>query len=117
MPAEGAVERAPDIYLNNFCLSYNDRPLFHNLNWSLPSKQWTCLLGQSGIGKSSLLRFLAGLSAENSKTAGTLTLTKQIAYLGQNDALLPWLSAFDNAVLSARLRSYSPREENIIKER
>jgi len=109
--------RSFDVYLKNLCLWYDEHLLFHNLNWSLPSQQWTCLLGQSGIGKSTLLRLITGLSAKNSKLQGTVLITKPLAYLGQNDALLPWLTVFDNACLSARLGSYSKTEKRMIKKR
>lgn len=105
------------ICVQNLCLWHGDLPLFHNLTWSLTPGKWTCLLGQSGIGKSSLLRLIAGLLAEDSKMEGTVSRQKQIAYLGQNDALLPWLSVFDNASLSARIGPYTAKEKETIKQR
>ncbi len=57
----------------------------------------TCLLGRSGVGKTSLLRHLAGL------LPGT-TPAAPVAYMAQRDLLLPWLSVLDNVLLGYRLR-------------
>lgn len=107
-----------NINVENLCLWHGDRPVFNQLNWALTPRQWTCLLGQSGVGKSSLLRLIAGLLPENSRIQGKIQAPlKQLAYLGQNDALLPWLSVFDNAAFSARIGPYSAAEKRIIRER
>ena len=42
-------------------LAYGKKIIFNQLSLSLNKKKWTALLGPSGIGKSSLLRLLAGL--------------------------------------------------------
>jgi putative hydroxymethylpyrimidine transport system ATP-binding protein len=57
----------------------------------------TCLPGRSGVGKTSLLRHLAGL------LPGT-TPAAPVAYMAQRDLLLPWLSVLDNVLLGYRLR-------------
>lgn len=75
----------------------------------LPGGQWTCLLGRSGVGKSTLLRLILGL-----RTGGHFTgafqatdgaaLDGRISYMAQSDLLLPWLSVLDNVCVGARLR-------------
>jgi putative hydroxymethylpyrimidine transport system ATP-binding protein len=109
--------QAQAICVQNLHLWHGDLPVFDNLTWSLKTGQWTCLLGQSGIGKSSLLRLIAGLLSEDSKIEGKLTRQEKIAYLGQNDALLPWLSVYENAALSARISPYSAAEKKALKQR
>ncbi|MDE3121307.1 MAG: ABC transporter ATP-binding protein [Paracoccaceae bacterium] len=64
---------------------------------------WTCLIGPSGAGKSTLLRLLAGLPAAV-RFDGRVTAPDRIAYLAQEDLLLPRLSALANVTLGARLR-------------
>ena len=78
----------------------------------LPAGRWTCLLGASGVGKSTLLRRLAGL-CDAIAPLGRLAappegLEGRVAMMAQDDLLLPWLSAADNALLGARLRGARP---------
>lgn len=68
-----------------------------NLSLDFPGGRTTCLLGRSGVGKTSLLRHLAGL-LPGSEAAGP------VAYMAQRDLLLPWLSVLDNVLLGYRLR-------------
>lgn len=92
-------------------LSYGGERLFHDLDFTLPAGQWTCLLGPSGVGKSSLLRLIAGLEPLQQgavRCSDGQPLAGRLAWMGQRDNLLPWLSALDNVMLGARLRGQSP---------
>jgi len=90
-------------------LVYGGHPLFDGVAVTLAGGQWTCLLGPSGIGKSSLLRLILGLEAGNG-AGGTVTcsdgrpLSGRVAYMAQRDLLFPWLSVLDNVTLGCRLR-------------
>lgn len=68
-----------------------------DLSLDFPGGRTTCLLGRSGVGKTSLLRHLAGL-LPGSQAAGP------VAYMAQRDLLLPWLSVLENVLLGYRLR-------------
>jgi NitT/TauT family transport system ATP-binding protein len=57
------------------------------------------VVGPSGCGKSTLLELVCGLSAAD---AGTVS-SPPAALMPQRDALLPWLSALDNAALALRV--------------
>ena len=57
------------------------------------------VVGPSGCGKSTLLELVCGLQAPD---AGTVRAPRA-ALMPQRDALLPWLSALDNAALAMRL--------------
>jgi putative hydroxymethylpyrimidine transport system ATP-binding protein len=82
-------------------------PVLAGLDLTLAGGRWTCLLGASGSGKTTLLRSLAGLVRGE---AGSLTcddglpLAGRVAWMAQQDLLLPWLSAVDNVLLGRRLR-------------
>ncbi|MEM7022607.1 MAG: ABC transporter ATP-binding protein [Pseudomonadota bacterium] len=96
-----------DITVERASIAYGGAPLFRDLDFRLQGGQWTCLLGPSGVGKSTLLRLIAGLAQPD---AGTVMcndhqpLAGRLAWMGQRDDLLPWLSVRDNVTLGARLR-------------
>jgi putative hydroxymethylpyrimidine transport system ATP-binding protein len=81
---------------------------------TLPAGQWTCLLGPSGVGKTSLLRLIAGLTSDAKvknpiQTSDNRPLTGRLAYMAQQDLLLPWYSVLDNVLIGARLRGEKKR--------
>jgi putative hydroxymethylpyrimidine transport system ATP-binding protein len=113
-PADNPLPTAAflGVKLRGAHLSYAGTTLFAGLELDLEGGCFTCLLGPSGVGKSSLLRLLAGLAdavtiAELSGSDG-LPLTGRIAYMAQQDLLLPWLTVLDNVTLGSRLRGEKP---------
>jgi putative hydroxymethylpyrimidine transport system ATP-binding protein len=89
-------------------LTFDGAAVFDGLDFVLEGGRWTCLLGPSGVGKTTLLRLIAGLAALEPPTEVTAEdghpLTGRVAYMAQQDLLLPWLSALDNVLVGARLR-------------
>tara|TARA_Y100001970_G_scaffold124859_1_gene154589 strand:- start:33703 stop:34452 length:750 start_codon:yes stop_codon:yes gene_type:complete len=98
----------------NAKVAFGDTVLFDNLNLSLFKNNITCLLGSSGVGKTSLLRLIAGLIPQDQATK-TSGIKGRIAFMGQQDFLLPWLSIMNNVLLGARLRKESPETEKAMK--
>lgn len=98
----------PNIIIHNAKLRYGEQLLFDGLNLELTKGQWTCLLGPSGVGKSTLLRLLAGLTAIGERDELLADIRGcscgDIAYMAQQDGLLPWLTVRDNILIGARLR-------------
>jgi putative hydroxymethylpyrimidine transport system ATP-binding protein len=76
----------------------------------LPGGSWTCLLGPSGVGKTSLLRLIAGLEQGARVTADGKGLQGQVALMAQQDLLLPWLNVRNNVLLGHRLRGASRQD-------
>lgn len=93
--------------------SHKDQVLFDDLSLKLEPGQWTCLLGPSGVGKTTLLRLLANLETGGT-FSGTIETDDQtpihdrIAYMGQSDLLAPWLNVRDNVMIGSRLRGEVP---------
>lgn len=103
-----------EITITNGSLRYhstkNDQQnnaVIENLNLTIAANKWTCLVGKSGCGKSTLIKFLAGLLNESTQWQGQLTisdnqpLTGRVAYMAQQDLLLPWLTVLDNVCISS----------------
>lgn len=98
------------IEISGGSLCYHDSQVatLAGLNMQIPAQRWTCILGRSGCGKSSLLRYLAGLLDGKVTWSGELTtepacdLNHQVAYMAQQDLLMPWLSVLDNVMLSTQ---------------
>jgi len=90
-----------------------DALLFAPLTLQVPGGLWTCLLGSSGVGKTTVLRLIAGLATNVAfdgvvGAADGLALTGRVALMAQDDLLMPWLTARDNVLLGARLRGDRP---------
>jgi putative hydroxymethylpyrimidine transport system ATP-binding protein len=87
--------------------------LFNAPRFELAAGAWTSLLGASGVGKTTLLRLIAGLDNAAS-FHGTIAasdgqpLEGRIAFMGQSDLLAPWLDVLGNVTLGARLRGRRP---------
>ncbi|CAK1893433.1 Uncharacterized ABC transporter ATP-binding protein HI_0354 [Vibrio crassostreae] len=109
------------VQLSNATLRYRDseHATLSGLSLSLSAGKWTVLLGRSGCGKTTVLRYLAGLLDDKVEWQGTLAtsdelpLTDRIAYMAQQDLLLPWLSVIDNVCLSYRFQSSADKHQNI----
>ena len=107
MPTRDATCPAPEIIIDRLSLDFDGKPLFRDISLRLPAGQTTCILGPSGCGKSTLLKLIAGavtlpfrgqIGFEPGNTCG-------VAWMGQNDLLLPWLTLVENVLLGPRLRN------------
>ncbi|MBQ6654861.1 MAG: ABC transporter ATP-binding protein [Erysipelotrichaceae bacterium] len=83
--------RISDLWFN-----YENKPIFEGLNLEI-SDGITCLMGESGIGKTTLLKLIAGLLEPQKGTIENEY--KRISFMFQEDRLLPWLSVRDNILL------------------
>lgn len=102
------VPGAMSVAMHAARFSYSSEVLFEALNVTLHAGTCTCLLGPSGVGKSTLLRLLAGLVAaspgDRIECSDEGSVRGRTAYMDQRDLLFPWLNVLDNVTLGARLR-------------
>lgn len=101
---------SPTIMVRNVTVQWQDTSVFEDFSFDVKSGIVTCILGPSGIGKSTLLRLLLGLLTPTEWLSGSVkddqgnSLAGRAAYMAQTDLLLPWLSVLDNVLLGSRLR-------------
>ena len=88
---------------------------------SLASGESLFLYGPSGCGKSTLLRILAGLqvASQGNVSLGGMapsvaTAEKQVAWMAQNPALLPWHNAYDNVAMAQKINPRNHRNDSQI---
>ncbi|MBX9595923.1 MAG: ATP-binding cassette domain-containing protein, partial [Roseomonas sp.] len=82
-------------------------PILGPLDLTLAGGGTTALLGPSGSGKSTLLRLVAGLLPVPAGGAVT-ALAGRIAYMAQQDLLVPWRDVLGNVTMGAHLRGQAP---------
>lgn len=75
-------------------MAYGDKTVFSNLSYTFDLNGTTTLMGESGCGKTTLLRLLCGL--EKPKNGKILGIPQRYTFLFQENRLLPWATVFEN---------------------
>lgn len=90
-----------ELRVQGICKSYGSKQALAPTTESFAEHSFTCIVGRSGCGKTTLLRLLCGLEKSDS---GTIWLPegKRIAPVFQEPRLMPWLNVADNITLAAR---------------
>lgn len=104
--------------LRNLTIHAGRTSIVEDLSVDLPGTTLTCLIGSSGCGKSSVVKWLSGVLSPDLTATGSATLNgaaitlphRDIAYQPQQDTLFPWLSITENASLGLEIRGTRPRE-------
>ncbi len=111
-------EYAPGLAITVERLSFDDHLLFQNLTLHLQPGQWTCLLGDGGVGKSTLLRLAAGQPVGDGRYRVTLPDGRPadglVALMDGQAGLEPLQTVLDNACgdpASARIPAAEKRKE------
>ena len=84
-----------NVTIQNACKAYEGRAILDQFDLEFPQKGTICLLGPSGCGKTTLLNCIAGLEMLDSGAVLGIE-DRKIAYMFQEDRLLPWISAREN---------------------
>ena len=100
-----------NIKVTNLSFAYEDNKKFilKDINMEVEAGEFVCILGQSGCGKSTFLRLLAGLESptggsiriENEEIEGA-SLDRGVVF--QDYGLFPWMTAGENIMLALRQR-------------
>ena len=114
------------IEIKALSFSRGSRPIFDNLNLSIPKGKVTAIMGPSGTGKTTLLKLIAGQlkpdageifveghNVHTLKRSKLYELRQKMGMLFQSGALLTDLNVFDNVAFP--LREHTKLPESVIE--
>ncbi|MGC5328836.1 ABC transporter ATP-binding protein [Brevibacillus sp. SYSU BS000544] len=95
--------------LNQVHFTYGQHEILHNLSFSVNQGEFISFIGHSGIGKSTLFQLTSGLiePSEGQILLDGQPSTKRlgkVAYMPQQDLLLPWRTVLENALLPLEIQ-------------
>ncbi len=105
----------------NISIKYTSRNLINNFNINLKRKDIITIKGSSGIGKTTLLKYILGVKEDNFTYNGEIyfngenitnqtTLNRNISMIFQDDFLFPHLNIIQNLELTNKLDETKPKE-------
>jgi len=80
-----------------------------NITFDVNKGEIISIVGPSGCGKSTILSIISGLD-NNYKGCIKKKDNIKIAYMLQSDALLPWLTIYENAILGLKIQNKLTKE-------
>jgi len=109
------MKRSPAIELAGVAQRFGNYTAVEGVDLAVAEGEFVAVVGPTGCGKSTLLNIIAGLRAP---AAGEVRvfgeplagLNRRAGYLFQQDALLPWKTALDNAALGLTFAGVPPEE-------
>ncbi|BCZ81616.1 2-aminoethylphosphonate ABC transport system ATP-binding subunit PhnT [Paraburkholderia hospita] len=119
--AQGVAQTgAGGVQIEHLTVRFGSRTVLDDLSLTIERGELLTVLGRSGCGKTTLLRFIAGF-IEADGLAGTLTVAgrdlthvpphkRNLGLLFQSYALFPHLSVFENVAFGLRARRISTKE-------
>lgn len=81
-----------------------------NINLTIDEGEIISLVGPSGCGKSTLLSLISGLDKDIFCGHIRKKDNLKIAYMLQSDALLPWLTIYENCILGLKIQNKLNKE-------
>ena len=100
-----------DCLSKNYHTKEGEIEAIKDFNLEIKEGEIISLVGPSGCGKSTLLSLISGLDKE---FKGNITFKDKLkmAYMLQSDALLPWLTIYENAILGLKI-NHDLTKENL----
>jgi len=116
----------PIVSLQNISKSFTRIPVITNISLNFGEGKFTCLLGSSGCGKTTILRLIAGLEkADEGKIYLNSKLVteenrillppsqREIGYIFQDQALWPHLTVYENIAFGLKLKKVEKTKSKI----
>jgi iron(III) transport system ATP-binding protein len=108
--------------LDHITYSYSKNKILDNLNLEIPNGEIVCLIGESGTGKTTLLRIIAGLEVQDqgaifldneiisNESYNLETHRRNIGLVLQERALFPHLNVLENVTFGMKITA---KEKNL----
>ncbi len=100
--------------IKNLKKTYNTKlgcvEALENINLNIKENEIIGIIGNSGCGKSTLLSIIAKLEKPTSGEIITNKTDFTVGYMLQNDALFPWLTILDNAILGLKIKGIATKD-------
>lgn len=111
------------VNVNNLSIKFNDTKILEDINFSVENGEIVTLLGQSGCGKTSILRTIAGLQREHGgnicigdvcvSSKDVYKQDREVGYIFQDYALFPHLNVEKNISFALDKLSRKDRNERV----
>ena len=85
--------------IKNLTKAYGSKVVLQDFSLKLEKGTITCITGESGCGKTTLLNLIAGLTEPD---AGGIEQKLAVSYLFQEPRLLPWRTALENVTIALK---------------
>lgn len=95
------------IKINEFSKSYDNEKVFENFNLEMEQGEILEISGETGKGKTTLKRCIAGLEDHE----GEIKVNGEIAYVFQDERTLPWLNVRKNITTPLKLKGEKITDE------
>jgi ABC-type nitrate/sulfonate/bicarbonate transport system ATPase subunit len=92
-----------------FLLNKQPQLILEGVDFEMAEREFICVVGSSGCGKSTFLELLAGISNPDKgniffRGEDITGKSGLLGYMPQDDLLLPWLDVLGNALIPAKIR-------------
>ncbi|KND59927.1 2-aminoethylphosphonate ABC transporter ATP-binding protein [Candidatus Burkholderia verschuerenii] len=110
------VDRTPGVHVDRLTVRFGARTVLDDLSLTIRRGEFLTVLGRSGCGKTTLLRFIAADALAGKLSVAGRDLThvpphqRNLGLLFQSYALFPHLSVFDNVAFGLRARKLKAAE-------
>ncbi len=113
-----------NIKLENISKSFNKQTALDNISLEIKDKEYFIILGPTGVGKTTLLKIIAGLIKPDSGFVfyDEKDMTKKspgernLGFMFENYALFPHMNIYDNIAYSARVHAHDPVKTHSVVE-